>query len=246
MLFKRTMMLAAIAALAVAVSAPARASDLPVKALPAVAPSYSFNNSGFFVGLFTEGGGSSVSANVPGVASASLTTTTAAFGVTAGYAKKFGNNLTGTIEADSSFTNFNGNNAGFALSGPLSFEQRAMVFMPLTTLTNAFSFLNIQNPFGNLAQITVPAGFTVTNTQFGFGAGVYEKDMTLAYQGVGSNKVWRVDPEIVAMLQDTLSNGTVLRTFVKTDFPDKGAVFGAKGSSATLAPGVRAGIGFMF
>jgi hypothetical protein len=241
-----TIMKKAFLLAALLLASPAMAADLPVKAPVAAATPYSFSNGGFFVGLYTEGGGSSVSATVPGVATASLTTTTAAFGVTVGYAKRFNANFTGTIEADACATNFNGNNAGFALSGPLCFEQRAMIFVPLTLITNALSFLNVQNPFGNLAQITVPAGFTVTNTQFGFGAGAYEKDVTLAYLGVGSNKVWAVDPEIVAMLQDTLSNGTVLRTFVKTDFPDKGTIFGAKGSTATMSPGVRAGLSFLF
>jgi len=223
------------------------ADNLPgaITKAPAAAP-YAFNNSNFFGGIYTEGGGGSVSANVPGVASASLTTTTAAIGLTAGYVyhPRSGPFLY-TLESDVAATNYNGNNAGFALSGPLSFEQRAMVFAPSKTFTDALSFLSLPNLFGNLAPIN-PGNATVTSSLWGFGAGAYWKDMTLAYQGAGSNKVWSVAPEIVAMIQDTLSNGAVVRTFLKTSFPDKGAIFGARGSSAVRGPEIRAGLGVEF
>lgn len=244
-MMKRTMMLAAMASLTMLTGA--MAADLAVKApAPIPASAFQFNGSGFFAGLYTEGGGGSVSAQVPGVSSASLTTTTAAIGLTAGWQFKTNTPFSYTIEADVGATNFNGNNAGFALSGPLSFEQRAMIWAPASTLANALSFLNLStNVFGNIPVLN-PGGFTVSSQMWGLGAGAYWKDVTLAYQGAGANKVWSVAPSIVVAMQDQLTNGTAIRASFETSFPDKGAIFGAKGSSAVLGPDMRARLSFLF
>jgi hypothetical protein len=227
---------------------PAIAADLPVKA--PVAPSlYSFNGSGLFVGAYTEYGGSPVTAQVPGVAQASLTSTSAAIGATVGYAYRFSNGLLGTVEADICAKNFNGANAGFSLTGPICLEQRAMVFAPTAQILNLFSFLSIPNVFSNLTNIAIPPNAVVTNSYLGFGAGAYWNDMTVAFHGVGSNKVWSVNPELVLMKMDLVTIGTtraMLRSFGKVDLESQTVLFGANQSSAKTGVGGRLGLAFDF
>jgi hypothetical protein len=246
----------AILALAAAslLSGQAWGADLAVKAPPF--QTYAYNGSGFFAGIYSEGGGGPVTATVPGVNSASLTTTTAAIGATVGYAFKGAANspFTYTVEGDVCAKNFNGANAGFSLTGPLCAEARVMVFAPSTLVQQALSFLTLPNLFGNLASIVVPQGpagspvVTVTNSQWGIGGGAYFNDMTVAFNGVGAGKVWSVNPEAVFMIQDTLSNKAILRSFLKIDFESQTLLFGA-GPNATVATkgiGARAGLSYLF
>jgi hypothetical protein len=62
--------------------------------------------------------------------------------------------------------------------------------------------------------------------------------------------VWRVDPEIVFMHVQPLSNGTALRGGLKIDFPSQGKIIGvtpAGFTSATLGEaGIRAFLGAAF
>lgn len=212
-----------------------------VKATPVV-----YQLDGAFFGAYTEAGGGPVAASVPGVNSASLTTTSAAIGLTAGYAHRFNNGLVGTIEADICAKNFNGSNAGFSLSGPLCFEQRAMIFAPTDVIMNALSFLSIPNVFANLAAIVVPSGQTIQTSYLGVGAGAYWNDMTVAYNGVGANKVWAVNPELVVMKMDLITNHTMLRSFAKIDLESQTSLFGANQAKTQTGVGGRAGIGIAF
>lgn len=248
----RTMTLALITGLAV--TSAAFAADIPVKATPAAAPAaspFGFSGSGPFFGIYSEGGGGPVTASVPGVASASLTTTTAAVGLTVGYAHKFSNGLLGTIEADACAKNFNGANAGFSLSGPVCLAQRAMIFAPTDAIMNLFSFVNIPNPFSNLAAIVSPPGSVVRNSMLGIGGEAYWNDMTVAYQGAGANKVWAVNPALVIMKQDLVTNSSgsfslLLRSFIKADFESQTVLFGAHQAAARSGVGARLGIGAAF
>ncbi len=224
------------------------AADLSTKA-PVLASPYSFNGSGLFVGAYTEYGGSPVTAQVPGVAQASLTSTSAAIGVTVGYAHRFNNSLIGTIEADICAKNFNGANAGFSLTGPICLEQRAMIFAPTAQILNLFSFLSIPNVFSNLTNIVIPQGAVVTNSYLGFGAGAYWNDMTVAFNGAGSGKVWAVNPELVLMKMDLVTIGTtraMLRSFGKVDLESQTVLFGANQASAKTGVGGRLGLAFDF
>lgn len=242
----KRLLLSILAALAITV--PAVAADVvsPIKA-PAVAPlPYAFTGSGPYFGIYAEGGGGPVTASVPGVATASLTTTTAALGFTVGYAYKFGNGLLGTIEADVCAKNFNGANAGFSLAGPLCLEQSAMIYAPTDQVMNALSFLSIPNIFANLTAIVVPPGSTVKNSYLGVGAGAYWNDMTVAFNGVGANKVWSVNPELVVAKMDLLTNNTMLKSFLKLDLESQTALFGAKQATEQKGIGVRAGLAFNF
>lgn len=241
--------LAAVAALAFA--APAIAADLPVKAPPVA---YSLGTyptlNGLIVGIYTEGGGSSVVANVPGIPPASLTTTTAGIGLTLGWMyTPRGSPASISIEGDVCATNFNGNNAGFSVASPFCFEQRLMVFAPWQKLLAALP--SFPNPFSAISAFNFPNGITpVGNAIAGIGVGAYEKDISTAFAGIQSGKVWRANPELVFMNVQPLSNGTALRAWVKIDFTGDSKIFGAVPAGVTTgtlgSTGVRAGVGAAF
>lgn len=230
-------------------AAPAFAADLPVKA-PASSlfnSTYPYQSSGIFFGAYTAGTGGSVSANVPGVGAASLTTTTAAVGGTVGYAwGQRGSPVSYTIEADFGVTNFNGNAQGLSLQGPLEFEQRITVFTPFSNLTNLLP--NIPNIFGTVPPFPpLQPGVTASNLQIGFAAGIKEKDISTSFAGLSANKVYRIEPAIRLVAMEQLSNGTALRAYVETAFPDKSKVFGpVPNSSVVLGTEVTAGFAVLF
>jgi hypothetical protein len=251
-----TVLLAAIFVLALLFGVPARAGDINAAATKAPAytlPTYPTLN-GLILSLYTEGGGSSVTASAPGVPSASLTTTTAAIGVTAGYMfTPKSSPFTYSAEADVCASNYNGNNAGFSVQGPLCFEARFMVWAPWQQIISAISaVIPIPNPFSSVSAFPImtngvsPVGATLA----GLGGGIYGKDISTAFQGVQAGKVFRVDPEIVAMLVQPLSNGGAIREFVKTDFNSQSQIIGSVPKGQTLATlgniGVRAGVGYAF
>lgn len=246
-MFKRSILAAALTMLAL----PAVAADLPVKA--PVTPAgwlngYPYGSSGMYVGLFTEAGGGPVVASVPGVNPSSLTTTTAGIGLAAGYA--WGtktSQLAYSIEGKVSANNFNGANAGFSVSGPVSFEATGFVWMPVSLIQSTFSLLSLPNPFASIAPFPLnPAGVTASNIQAGFGAGFRADDVTIAYLGAGSNKVWNFAPKIEADLMEQLSNGSAVREYTEIVFESKGAIFGAAQSKATLGTKYMAGVGVYF
>jgi hypothetical protein len=242
-MFKRSLLFAALFA------APAFAADIPIKApaSPFFSATYPYMSSGLFFGAYTAGTGGSVSATVPGVNSASLTTTTAAIGGTVGYAwGQKGSPVAYTIEADFGVTNFNGNNQGLSLQGPLEFEQRVTVFTPFTTLANLLP--NVPNIFGTVPPFPpLQPGVTASNLQIGFAAGIKEKDISASYAGVAADKVFRIEPVLRLVAMEQLSNGTAVRAYVETAFPDKGKVFGpVPGSSAVLGTEVTAGVSVLW
>lgn len=225
----RGLFTAALAAMLLS-SGAALAADIPVKA-PAAVPflaGYPFGSSGFYMGVFTEAGGGPVIASVPGVNPASLTTTTAGIGLNAGYAwGSKGSMFAYAIEGKVSATNFNGANAGFSVSGPVSFEGTGLVWTPVSVIQNAFSLLSLPNPFSNIAPFPLlPAGVTAGNVQAGFGAGFRADDVTVAFLGAGSNKVWSFSPKIEFDLMEQLSNGSAVREYVEIVFQNKGVTFG--------------------
>ena len=227
---------------------PVMAADLATKApLPPIPTAYPYQTSGLFFGLYTEGGGGTVAATAPGVNPASLTTTDAGLGFTVGYAwGQRGNNFAYTVEGDFGFTNFNGNNAGFALQGPLSFEQRFVVWTPFSNLQQLLpSFPNI---FGTVPPFpALQPNVTASNIQTGLGFGVREKDVSLAFAGLQANKEWLVEPVVKLMAMEQLSNGTALRAWAGVAIPTQGHFIGpVPGSTATLGPEVLAGVGAYF
>jgi hypothetical protein len=239
-----------MAAAGIVVAGQAVAADMAVKAINnALTTAYPYQSSGLFFGAFTEGAGGSVAATVPGVGASSLTTTTGAIGGTVGYAwGRKGSAIAYSLEGDFAFTNFNGNNTGLAIQGPLMFEQRFVVFAPWANIMNALP----NNPFAGFFGGTVPPfpglapGVTASNLQMGIAAGVREKDISASFAGLNANKVWRVEPVIKLIAMEQLSNGTAVRAWVGVALPDKGKVFGPVGSSVTLGPEILAGVGAYF
>lgn len=223
------------------------AADLPVKASPWFSQAYPYQSSGIFFGVYTEGGGGSVTATVPGVAPASLSTTSAGIGGTVGWAwGQKGTPVSYTVEGDFGVTNFNGNSTGLSLQGPLSFEQRVTIFTPMNNLMNLLP--NLPNVLGTLPPFpAIAPGVAASNLQMGFAVGVKEKDISAAFLGVQADKIWRVEPVIRLVAMEQLSNGTALRAYVETAFPDKGKVFGpVPGSSVVLGTEVTAGVGVVW
>lgn len=240
-------------ALALCLLPAAHAADV-AKPLVTKAPStwlngYPYGSSGLYVGLFSEAGGGPVNASVPGVNSASLTTTTAGIGGVVGYAwgsttSPFAYALEGKVSA----TNFNGANQGFAVSGPISIEQTALVWMPVSTIQTALSTLSLPNPFSTIAPFPLnPSGVTANNLQAGLGVGAREDDVTVAYLGAGSGKIFSISPKIEFDLMEQLSNGTAVREYVETVFQGQGMTFGPVGTTkAVLGTKYLAGVMVLF
>jgi hypothetical protein len=238
-------LLAAVAALSCTA---ASAADLTAKApTTAISTAYPYQSAGIFFGVFTEGGGGSVSAQAPGVNPASLTTTDAGLGLTVGYAwGSKASNFAYSIEGDFGFTNFNGANAGFSLSGPLSFEQRFVVWTPFANLSNLLP--NLGSIFGTIPPFqALPPGVTASNLQSGLGFGIKEKDVSLGFAGLQANKEWLVEPVIKLLAMEQLSNGSALRAWAGVGIPTQGRFVGPlPGSAAKLGPEVMAGVGVYF
>jgi hypothetical protein len=245
----RMMTYAAIAAVSFTVSAHA-ADNLPTKA-PAAAASffnpYPYGTSGFFVGLFTEGGAGSVSGSVAGANSASLTSTQAGAGLTIGYAwGRAGSPVAYSLEGDFGWTNFNGSTAGLTLSGPAAFEQRFVVFTPLASVLNMLPLLN--TALGTVPPFPALTGnLTASNLQVGLMAGIDENDISVNFPGLASNSEWAVAPMIGLVSMEQLSNGAAVRSWVKNVFAERGVCAGPIANAcASRGDTVKVGIGIYY
>lgn len=240
-------------ALTTALVSPVFAADVTSPTKAPASPytfAYPINGNGLIISVFTEGGGSSVNGSAPGVPPASLTTTTAGIGGTLGYMKKVNSAISVSFEGDIEAQNFNGNSQGLSVQGPLRFEERVMIYAPWQQVFAALP--NLWNPFTSISPFTLPTGFTpVGNALLGLGVYATEADISSAFAGVQSNKVWRANPGLVAMNVQPVTSGGAFREFVKWDFLSTSTIFGQvpKGgvTTATLGGnGVRAGVGYAF
>lgn len=224
------------------------AADISTKApASSVFKGYPYGSSGLFFGVFSEGGGGSVNANVPGIGAASLTTTSVGIGGTVGYAwGSAGSPFAYSVEADFGFTNFNGNTPGLSMSGPLSFEQRFVAFTPLSSILNLLPNLP---SLGTIAPFPVlPAGVTASNLQTGLMFGIRETDISPNFTGLAANREYRIAPMVGIVAMEQLSNGTAVRAWVKTVFPEKGVCVGPVKTNACANYGqqILAGVGVYF
>src|ERR1700678_2028982 len=128
---------------------------------------YPYGSNGPIVGIFSEVGAGPVNASVPGVNSASLTTTTAGIGAMAGYAwGSKSSQFAYSLEAKVSANNFNGENQGFSVSGPLSVEETPYIGMRFFLIKIFFSILNIKTPSPTTPPPpATPANVTASNIQ---------------------------------------------------------------------------------
>ncbi len=226
MIRKSIIALAVLASFTGAQALEVQAADLPVKVAPKAQPLSFFNGytgSGLYFGMYTQGGGGAVNGSVAGVGSASLTSTSASAGALAGYAWAGGNgNYFVAVEGMFGWQNFNGNTAGFSLSGPASFEQRLKVGAPLSTIMAVLPTFNI----GTVAPLPpLPAGVVATNIHPYIMAGIHEDDISTNF-GLANNKAWRVAPAIGIGTVTQLSNATAVDVWVETIFPEKGTCVG--------------------
>ena len=231
----------------------ARAADLPAKAPAAATINFTYPTlNGLIVEVFTEGGGSSVVASVPGIPPASLSTTTAGIGGTLGYMwtpklSPVSFSFEGHLEAQ----NFNGNNAGISVQGPLRREAAVIAWAPWSRVFAALP--SLWNPFASLSPFTLPAGFTAQGNALA-GLGLYGTgaDISTAYQGLQAGKVWRVNPGLEAITAQPLVGGGAIRIFAKWDFLGNSKIFGSvpANSNPTISTlgtnGYRAGVGYAF
>jgi hypothetical protein len=238
-----------ILALAVsAMASTAMAADMPVKApLASLANGYPYQGSGFYFGVYTEGGGGAVNGSVPGVGATSLSSTSADVGGSIGYAwGSKGSPVFAAVEAMFGWTNFNGTQQGLSLSGPASFEQRFKLGTPLAGILNLLP--NLPN-FGPIAPFPiVPTGVTTSPAQAYFMAAFHEQDISPNFPGLASGKEWRIAPAIGIGLMEQWSNNIAVDAWVETIFPDKSVCIGPVGSSACAGLGqqVKAGLTFLY
>lgn len=235
------------------VASPARSADVAFKAAapPAVSFTYPTLN-GLIVEVFTEGGGSSVVASIPGVPPASLSTTTAGVGGTLGYMWTPKNTpVSWSFEGHLEAQNFNGNNAGLSVQEPLRVEGAVIAWAPWSRVFAALPTL--WNPFTSISTFTLPNGFAANgNALAGIGLYYTAADISTAFQGAKAGKVWRGNPGLEAIVAQPVSGGGAFRVFAKWDFLGNSKIFGAvpAGGPATISTlgsnGYRAGIGYAF
>ena len=240
-----------LALAAVLIVAPAFAADLPVKG-PAYVPLAYPQVNGLVLELWTGGGAASVQASVPGIPPASLTSSTAGIGAAAGWIWTPSKSpISIDIEADISAQNFNGNNAGFSVQGPLALEQHVRFFTSMANVATIFAALpSFPNPFSSLSAFSIPNGFVGTGKNL-LGAGFYvrEADVSSAFLGVQTGKVWMANLGMDVMAVQPTTSGGAFRESFEFDFNSTDKLFGAvpKGqTSATLGMGVRARVGYAF
>lgn len=242
--------LIAVTALVVLVG-PALGADMSTKA-PAYAPLAYPQVNGLVLELWTGGGAASVQASVPGIPSSSLTTSTAGIGAAFGWIYTPGKSpISLDFEADVSAQNFNGNNAGFSVQGPIALEQHVRVFTSVANVATIFAALpTFPNPFGQLSAFSIPNGFVGTGKNL-LGAGFYvrEADVSSAFLGVQTGKVWMANLGMDVMAVQPTTSGGAFRESFEFDFNSTDKLFGAvpKGiTSASLGMGGRARVGYAF
>jgi len=203
---------------------------------------YPYQSTGFYWGVYTEGGGGSISATVPGVGSASLVTNQIGVGGTVGYTWGSANAFY-AVEAMFGWNNFNGNIAGFAFDGPAAFEQRFKVGTPLSNFLNylpGFPALPTVPPFP-----AIPGGQVATNVHPYLMAGVHEDDVSAGF-GNMSNRDWRIAPAIGVGMMGQLTNGVAADVWTEVVFPQKGITIGPGLVEIGLGTQYKVGFGLYY
>ena len=247
----RTTLLAFMASLAM--SAAAFAADvLPAKAPAAATINFTYPTiNGVIVEDFTDGGGSSVNATVPGVPPASLTTTNAGVGGTVGYMRTPRNSpVSLSFESSVEAQNFNGSNAGLSVQGPLRLQEAIIAWAPWSKVTAALP--QIWNPFSSISTFTLPANFTAQgNALLGLGFYYGAQDISSAFQGLQAGHEWRGNPGLEAIIAQPVVGGGAIRIAAEWDFLANSTIFGSlpknQVTTAALAGnGYRMRIGYAF
>ncbi len=231
----------------------ARAADvLPAKAPAAATINFTYPTlNGMILEVFTDGGGSSVNASVPGVPSSSLTTTNAGIGATLGYMWTPKNSpVSFSFESSFEVQNFNGSNAGLSLQGPLRIQEAIIAWAPWSKVSAALP--QLWNPFASISTFTLPSGFAAQGNAL-LGLGVYygAQDISSAFQGLQAGHEWRGNPGLEAIIAQPLVGGGAIRVAAEWDFLANSTIFGSlpknQVTTTTLASnGYRVRFGYAF
>lgn len=244
-MFRKSCLVAALAAVALLSAAPSRAADLPVKAPPSVLSGYPYSASGFYAGIGAVAG--VLSSNVGDATNGtSLYSAGAALDITAGY-QFLAAGTWFAVEGSIQYTNMGGAVAcGVATSCSVTsrwgFEQRALVGFPIQTVLNVMP--NLGNFFPALPAL--PGGvnaMSATSHPYIF-AGLREDDVS-AIIGLAQASVWKIQPVAGIGLRQQWTNGLVVDTSAGCTFANTGLALGG-GASATFGRDCRAKISFLY
>lgn len=220
----RKSLLAAVAVLLVGGSA--LAADLPVKAKPLTTPQFSngYSGSGWYFGVFADGGAGSANGVVPTGANANgLTEVNGSIGGLIGYNwAPAGSPVTYFGEVKLGYQNLNGNQVGLSFSGPLTGDVVLAVGAPLAQILAFFPNFNLPA----LPSFTLPAGVTATNSHGYVGFDGHFYDAGIDY-GLASHKEWMFQPGVKIGMLTQLSNNLVVDTGI--------GIFGG-GNSICIGP----------
>jgi hypothetical protein len=206
---------------------PALAADLPpiVKAAPLTAPKFSngYSGSGFYFGLWADGGAGSANGTVPGTNANGLTDTFGSIGGLIGYNYAPANSpVTYFGEVKLGYQNLNGNTVGLSFTGPLTGDVVLAVGAPLAQIMSILPNFNLPA----LPSFTLPAGVTAVNSHGYIGFDGHFYDASIDY-GLASGKEWIFQPGAKIGILTQLSNNLVVDTGV--------GIFGA-GNSICAGP----------
>lgn len=244
-MFRKSCLVAALAAVALLSAAPARAADLPTKAPPAAFAGFPYNASGFYAGIGAVA--SVLSSNVGDATNGTaLYSAGAALDVTAGY-QFLAAGTWFAVEGSVQYTNMGGAVAcGVATSCSVTsrwgFEQRALVGFPIQTVLSVMP--NLGNFFPGLPALPGGVNAASGNSHPYIFVGLREDDVTAAI-GLASSKVWKIQPEAGIGLRQQWTQGLVVDTSAGCTFANTGLALGG-GASATFGRDCRAKISFLY
>jgi len=198
----------------IAFGATAHAADLSArpqfKALP-LTGGYP-TRCGFFFGLNTQGAAGKVVGDVdPGTV-----TLQGDLGALIGYTCPLAQDgsMGWFIEGDFNWTNINGRESGFALSGPAHFEQRFAVWGGIDKILSVFPSLGFP-AFPSTPLL--PAGVTAGPSQLYMFGSTHEQDISVQF-GLATNREWAFSPGLGIGHLTRWSNGIVVDTFAEWQF----------------------------
>jgi hypothetical protein len=218
-----------LAALSALLATSVFAADLPVKVKPLPPAQFSngYNGSGWYFGVWADGGAGSVNGTVPGVNANGLTSTTGSIGGLVGYNwAPAGSPVTYFGEVKLGYQNLNGNQVGLSFSGPLTGDVVLAVGAPLAQIMAFFPNFNLPA----LPTFQLPVGVTAVTSHGYIGFDGHFYDGSLGF-GLARNTEWVFQPGAKIGMLTQLSNNLVV---------DTGVGIFAGGNSVCLGPALCA------
>lgn len=225
---KRLLGIAAGLALVATLTSAAHAADLPPLKAPAPRLTYP-TGSGFYYGMYGEGGGGAVNGSVPGVASSTLASTQGGGGLLVGYVwTRTGTPYWAALEGKVGYNAFNGSTPGFSFSGPLQVQGRVLVGGSFDQLRSLLPNLGLPNapPF-----LVVPGQPSPTDP-LPYLAGTLTAADVSANFGASQNKVWEFTPGFDVGMLGHMPNGTVVDVYAGMRFAQKSILINGPAGSA--------------